>query len=118
MGLLSALKEKITQYVDVYVKLFKINFIGHTASLLSYFMFAMIGLFMVFCILLLAGLGITEAFVAAGLAKALAFLITIGIYLLLLFILFACRKMITRFFAGIIIGIMTESDEEDKEDDE
>ena len=118
MGILSALKEKVTQYVDVYVKLFKINFIGRTANLLSYFMFAMIGMLIAFCILLFTGLGLVEVFVAAGLTKMAAFFITIGIYLLLLFVIFACRKAITRFFASSIIKVMTEGDEEDKEEGE
>lgn len=117
MGILSALKEKVTQYVDVYVKLLKINFIGRTAHLLSYFMFAMIGLFLVFCILLFTGLGLVEIFVVVGMSKMAAFFITIGIYLLLLFIVLACRKAITRFFASSIIRVMTEGDEERKDEE-
>jgi len=48
MNIFGQLKEKLTEYVDVYVRLFKINFIGRTANLLSYFMFAMICMLIVF----------------------------------------------------------------------
>ena len=51
MGILNQLKEKITQYLNVYIKLFKINFIGRSASLFSYFLFALICLFIAFCVI-------------------------------------------------------------------
>ncbi len=112
MGIFSQLKEKVTQYVDVYVKLFKINFIERTANLLSYFIFLLIGLFIVFCILLFTGFGLTEVFIMLGLTKMAGFFVTIVIYLLFLLIIMAMRKKITRFFATGIIRVMTEGDDE------
>ena len=118
MSIFSQLKDKITRYIDVNIKLVKINFIERTSGVLSYVIFAMILLFIVFCIMLLLGFGLTEEFVEMGLSRAVSFFITIGIYLLLFIIVIALRKNITRFFAGKIINVMTESDNEDKTEEE
>jgi hypothetical protein len=113
MSIIGRLKEKIAQYVDVYIRLIKINFIGRTANLLSYLMFAMISLFIAFCIILFLGFGLVEVFVALGLSKLASFFITIGIYLLLLAVVIASRKKITRFFASGIISVLTDDDEDE-----
>ena len=115
MSILSGLKEKVTQYVDVYVKLFKINFISRTANLLSYFIFLLICLFIVLCILLFIGFGLAELFILLGLTKMAAFFLVIAIYVLFLIIIFSLRNNITRFFATGIIRVMTEGDEDEKE---
>jgi len=114
MGILSQLKDKVTQYIDVYIKLFKLNFIGRTASLLSYFMFAFIALLIIFCIILFTGFGLAEIFIALGLSRLASFFAVVGIYLLLLVIAVACRRPITRFFASGIIRELTKGDEEDE----
>jgi hypothetical protein len=113
MSIIGQLKEKVTQYIDVNVRLLKINLIGKTASLLSFFLFALIGLFLFFCIILFAGMGIEEAMTDAGMSKTASFFITTGIYALLLVILVAVRKPITRSISNIFIQAMTEDDEEE-----
>ena len=115
MGILSQLKEKVLSYVDVNIKLFKINLIGRSAKLFSYFFFALICLFIFFCIILYIGFGLTEVFVDAGMSKMAAFFIVTGIYALLLVVVFACRKSITRFFATGFIRVLTEGDDEGDE---
>ncbi len=116
MGILGGLKDKIVRYLDVYIRLIKINFIGRTAGLLSYLMFGMICLFIFFCIILFLGLGLVEMFNAMGLSKLASFFITIGIYVLMLIIVIASRKRITNFFSSGIINVLTEDDEpENKE---
>ena len=117
MGILNQLKEKITQYLNVYIKLCMINFIGRSASLFSYFLFALICLFIAFCVILFIGFGLTEVFIEAGLSKMVSFFIVIGIYILLLLIVMMLRKPITRFFASGFIRVLTEGDEEDEEKD-
>jgi hypothetical protein len=114
MNVLSRLKEKVSEYIDVYVKLFKINFIGRTANLLGYFMFAVISLLIVFCIVLFSGFGLVEVFMGAGATKLVSFFLTVGVYLLLLSVVFACRKKLVRFFASAIIRVLTEGDEENE----
>ncbi len=112
MGIFASIKEKITDYVDVNIKLLKLNFIGQSASLFSYLMFALVGLFIGLCILLFAGFGLTVALIGCGLSKPASFFITVGIYFLLLISVYVLRKKIMKFFANAFIRVMTE-DEED-----
>ena len=118
MNILGSIKEKVVRYIDVYIRLFKINLIGHVARLVSYMMHGMIALLILFCIILFLGFGLTELFVSAGMCKAAAFFITIGIYLLLLIIMLALRRRITGFFAGRIISVLTEDEEKDNQEKE
>ena len=111
MNIFGSLKEKITQYADVYLKLLKLNFIGRTASVMGYFMFAMICLFFIFCTMLLLGLGIVEAFCAMGLSRVASFFITLGIYVLFLFIFVSMRRRVTNFFAGLFIRMLTDEND-------
>ncbi len=114
MSIFGSLKSKITQYAESYIELFKLNLIGKTASLLSYFMFAMICMFVAFGIIILLGFGLTEVFIAVGLSKVAAIFITIGIYILLLLVLLGLRKNITNYFAGTFIKVMTEGEDENE----
>jgi len=113
MSIFGSLKEKVTQHVEVYVKLFKLNFIGRTANLLSYFMFAMICLMLLLCIVLFMGFGMVEMFIIFGLPKMGAFFATFGMYIIFLLIVIAAREKITRFFATGVIRVLTEGDEDD-----
>ena len=115
MSILSDLKQKITGYLDVYIKLLKINFIGRSASVFSYFLFTLICLFFCFCIFLFIGFGLTEVFAQAGMSKMASFFVVIGIYFFFLIIVVALRKKITRFFASGFIRVLTEGDDEDGE---
>ena len=115
MSILTQLKEKVTQYLNVYIKLLKVNFIGRTANIFSYFFFSLICLFIFFCIILYTGFGLTEVFADAGLSKTASFFIVTGIYVLLLVIVVSLRKPITRFFASGFIRVLTEGDDEGEE---
>ena len=115
MSIFSSLKDKVTQHVEVYVKLFKLNFIDRTSNLLSYFMFAMICMLLMVCIMLFLGFGLSELFqVACGMSKMWAFFSTLGVYVIILIIVMGLRKNVTRFFASGFIRALTEGDEEDE----
>jgi hypothetical protein len=116
MSLFAGLKEKITDYAGVYIKLLKLGFIEKTAGLLSYFMFVMICLFIIICIIMFTGFGLTEVFISLGLTRVASFFITTGIYLVSLILIIMLRKKIIRFFTNEMIVVMTEND--DKKDDE
>ena len=118
MLIFNQLKNKIAQYIDVYIRLFKIILIGRIANLLGYFMFAMTSMFIALCIVLFLGLGLVEFFICSGLSKAISFFLTIGVYLLLLFILALLRKKISRFFASKMIKALTAGDEDDEDGQE
>jgi len=117
MSIISRFKDKIQQYIDVQLKLFKLSFIGTTANVLSYFIFLLIGLFIFFCILMFLGMGITELFVMLGFTRMAALFMTIGVYILLLGLLILLRRPVTRFFASGVITVLTDSDKDDDDDD-
>jgi hypothetical protein len=118
MSIIAQLKEKVTAYAEVYIKLLKVNFIERTSDILSYFIFSVICVFITFCILLFLGMGFSEFLTDAGLSKTAAVFITSGTYLLLLLIIIMLRKQIVNFFAAIFVRIMTEADKKPEDDDD
>lgn len=118
MSIVSRLKEKISQYIDVNLKLLKLNIIEVTSNVLSYFVFLLIGLFIFFCILLFLGFGLTELFAMVGFTRMAGFFLTIVVYLLLLGLLILLRAPITRFFAGGVITMLTAGDNDEDSDSE
>ncbi|MBC7555006.1 MAG: hypothetical protein H7257_13640 [Taibaiella sp.] len=112
MSIFGSLKSTVAQYADVYIRLFKLNLIDKTSSLLSYVMFALICMFISFCTMLLLAFGIVELFCYMGLTRVASCFITMGVYILFLVIIVAMRKSITGMFAGTFIRIMTEEDKE------
>ncbi len=117
MSIISRFKDKIQQYIDVQLKLFKLSFIGTTANVLSYFIFLLIGLFIFFCILMFLGFGMVEMFVALEFTRTAALFMTIGVYVLLLGLLVLLRRPVTEFFASGVITVLTDSDKDDDDDD-
>ncbi len=122
MSTFNTIKEAIVKYAGVYIKLFKLNVIGRTAGIISYLIYGMIALFILFCIFLFAGFGLTEVFNDAGFSKVGSFFLTTGCYFLCLLLLVFMRRQITNFFAGKVIEVLTEKIDEggvqDDNDDE
>ena len=116
MNIIGQIKDQVAGYADVYIKLFKLNFIQRTSGLVSYLMFAMIGLFILLGVFLFLGFGLIELFVDLGLSRLASIFIVVGIYILMLLVLMLCRKQVTRFFAGGIISVLTEGDDEPEEE--
>lgn len=117
MSIFSSIKEKIAQYIDVYLKLAKVNFIKGSSNVLSYFIFVLICMFLVFCILLLLGLGLVQALHAAGLSLVASFFATVGIYFILLMVIMGLRKNIVQFFSAAFIRMLTDNDNNAKNED-
>lgn len=117
MSLLDSLKEKITHYFDVYIRLAKLNFIERTSSVMGFLVFALINMFLFFCIMLFLGLGLVEVSIVLIDSKLASFFIVIGVYLLIMLVIFMQRRKIIRFFASSFIKVLTEHDE-DEEDEE
>ncbi len=115
MGIFSSITDKVRRFIDVNINLLKVNLIGRSSVLLSYLMFGMITLFVLFCIILFFGFGMTEVFVGLGLSRLGAYFATMGFYVLLMGGVFAARKPITRYFADNFIKVMTDDGDDDKE---
>ncbi len=110
MSIFSRIKDRVTAYVDTYVKLMKLNFIEGAAKMVSFFLFVMICLFIVFVTIVFVGFGISESLVALGMSQLGAYFITAGVYLLLLFVFVLSRNGVLRFFGDMVVRMMTEGD--------
>lgn len=111
MSIFSSLKDKILEYIDVNVRLLKINLIERSSSILGYLIYVIIILFVVLAALLFFGFGLAELFTQLVNSRTLGYFIAFCVYLLMLWILFASRKRIVRSFANAFIRIMTEQDD-------
>ena len=120
-GILNNIKQKIVRYIEVNLNLFKIELISKSSRLLAYFMFAFVGLFVLFCIILFFGFGLTEVFFDAGMSRVGSLFLTTGIYSFVLLIIVLLRRQIARLFQSVFIDILTEdnaeADDEDKDTD-
>lgn len=112
-NLLDTLKEILARYADIYLKLLRVTVIGKTATLVGYLLFALIGLFFLFCILMFAGFGLVELFVESGLSRMLSVFAVTGIYVLLLLLMLVLRKPVTRMFAGSVVRALSSDQKEE-----
>lgn len=117
MSIFGDIKERISRYIDVNVDLVKVNLIGRTAVLVSYLIFSLIALLIVFCIALFMGLGLTSALMETGMSTVAAYFVTMGIYLVLLIVVILLRKPISGFFADSLVEVLTTYEGDDKDDD-
>lgn len=108
MGLFSGIKDKVLRYVEVNIKLLKVNFIGHAATLMGSFMFGVICLVIACCILFFLGMGAVQLFIDSGMSEAGAYFLAMGVYCLVLFLVLLLRKPISRFFTNSFINTLTE----------
>jgi len=118
MNIINEWKNKIAQYLNVQIKLIKLGFIERTSYLMGYFIFTIISLFFLLCMLLFLGLGLAEWFAAMVNSRIGGFFMAIGAYFLLFLIFFGFRKMVIRFFASAFINVLTEHDDDDNEEKE
>ena len=117
MSFISKWKEKIAHYLEVHINLFKLGLIERASHLMSYFILVFIVLFLSACILIFVGISIAEYFhEIVGFSKHAGFLITGGIYFLLMIFLFLGKRKIINAFSGVIIKILTESEEDEHDD--
>ncbi len=117
MSVFGEIKDRISRYIDVNVDLVKVNLIGRTAVLVSYLIFSLIALLIVFCIALFMGLGLTSALMETGMSTVAAYFVTMAIYLVLLIIVILLRKPISRFFADSLVEVLTTYEGDDDDND-
>jgi hypothetical protein len=117
MSVFAEIKDRIVRYIDVNVDLIKVNLIGRTAILMSYLIFSLIAMLIVFCIALFMGFGLTSALMETGMSTVAAYFITMGIFILLLIIVILLRKPISGFFANSLVEVLTTYDSDEKEDE-
>lgn len=117
LGFIGKWKDKLADYVDMRVRLVKLDFIERTSQVLSFFTFTIVCFLLVLPILLFMGIGVAEFFADMVGSRGGGYLIITGLYLLALGILFMYRKRFIKKFTGLFIRVMTD-DEEDDEDEQ
>jgi hypothetical protein len=115
---ISKWKDKITHYIDLRIQLIKLGLIDRASSVLSYFIFTIVSLFIVLGIFIFLGMGIAEFFAAQLHSYAQGYFLTAGIYILLLIVFVAFRKKIIDIFSSQFISILTENDQDKSEEEE
>jgi len=116
MSFIGKWKDRIAHYIDLRLSLIKLGFVERTAGILSYLIYVFISLFLTIAILIFLGIGLGEWFATLVDSKAGGFLMTAGVFLLLMILLILLRAAIIRSFSGIFIRIMTEMDDEDEKE--
>jgi uncharacterized membrane protein len=113
VNIISKLKEKIIQYIEVKINLVKISVIERSSIILGYLFYSLLLLFVILATILFLGFGLSEVFAELVNSKALGYFMTLVVYIILLFILFASRRRIVRSIGNAFIRIMTEQDDDD-----
>ncbi len=110
-------KKRLLRYADLQFRLVRLDFIHRTSSLLSHLIFIFAGLFLGFAVLLFLGFWIGEWGATAMNSRTAGFGLSIGLYVLLILLLFAFRKPILNGFASQFVRVLTsQSEDEDQED--
>lgn len=117
MNLLEKWRDKATRYVDVRLQLIKLGIIQRTANVISSMMLGIILLFFFFTMFIFMGMGIMKVLSVWFDSEIWGAFATAGFFLIFILVIGAMRKTITTAFAGIFIGIITESDEDDDNDE-
>lgn len=118
LDFLSNWKDKITQQVDLRIRLFKLEFIERTSNVLSYFIFTFVILLLTMAMMIFFGIGLGEWFSEMFHSRIGGYFATTGVYILLILVIFALRKKFINAFSGIFIRVLTERKDDDDDDDD
>ena len=114
MNIFGQLKEKLSQFIEVQLKLLKLGIISNVSNVFSYLIFIFVCLFLFFCTFIFASFGIIEWLTETGLSKTISYFIVTGGYLLLLALILVLRKSFTRFFANGFVKHLTADEGDDR----
>jgi len=116
---LNALKEKVTQYIQLRFELIRLEIIERLVNVMGYFAFIMIAIFLFFSFGIFFFLGVAECMKVLLGSAVYGYLSTAGIILVICIIAGMCSKHIIRFFAGKMAILLTKTyhKQEDSEED-
>lgn len=110
-------KDKIADYFEARIQIIKLDVVGRTSQVLSYLIFTIVCLFLLLPVLIFSGMGMGEYFSEMLNSRGGGYLLTAGVFIVLLLIFIVARKSIIRAFTNLFISVMTDSDENDEVDD-
>jgi len=117
LDIISKWKDKLLGYVVTQVRIAQLSFIERVSGLMSYFIFAIILIFIVFGIFLFLGFGMAELFTAMVNSRIGGFFLAAACYVLLAGVLIAVRKKILKKLSGVFVNILTEKQGDDEDED-
>lgn len=103
----NSLKEKIVQYIALRFEDLRLEVIERIVNLLGYFIFVILLIFFFFIILIFSCFGLAEWLSRVFDSHLAGYFTTAGIFILLFIVIAINSRLIIRFFAGRMIGILT-----------
>jgi uncharacterized membrane protein YqjE len=117
MNIIGKWRDKATRYVDVRLQLIKLGVIERASNVLGSMMLGFILLFLAFSMLIFMGMGLMKAMSIWLDSEVAGSFATAGIFLVLILLFVGLRTKIKNIFAGLFVGIITASDEEEDDED-
>jgi len=109
------MKDRITRYLEVRLRLLQLDIIAFTSRVLGYFIFVLLLLFMVFLLLLLMGMGAAEGFSAWTGSRTAGYFLAVALYLLLGMVVVLLRRPILKRLSDMFIRAFTSDDGDDEQ---
>jgi hypothetical protein len=112
LGFIGKWRDKIADYIDSNVQLVKLELIERVSKVLSLFAFVIFCLLLLLPVLLFMGMSVAEFCADLMGSRAGGYLLLTGVYALLLFLLYVCRKQVLRRLTDMFINEMTDDEDE------
>lgn len=117
LHLFGKLFEKVSEYTDVKIRLFKLSMVERTAKVMGFFMFMLITLLVGLAAFTFLGIGIAKYFAQVTGSEPWGYVITTGIFIVAAFIMHIFKRPFIKLLAGLFVNILTDDDEDEEEDD-
>lgn len=114
---ISALKAYITRYISLRVQEVRLEALERMVNVMGYMVYASIAFVIVFAMFCFGALGLAEFLSAIFDSKTAGYLSIAGLMLVFLCIMFFFKKNIMRFLTGKFVWLLTQSRDEDDEND-
>jgi hypothetical protein len=112
---ISSLKEKITQYIQLRFELIRLEVVERLVSVMGYFAYIIIAIFLFFTAVFFICLGLAEMFSSIFNSKTAGYFCVAGLVLIASLIVALSSKKIVRFFAGKMVWLLTKKKEKQEE---
>lgn len=110
--MIAKLIDKLLNYIPTKLDVLKLSLIERVAVIMGYCVFIMVAMIVTSAAIVFLGMGLAEYFTVLTGSAPLGYLIVTGIYLLLLLLLFACKKSLHKWFANLFVNLLTTYDDE------
>lgn len=114
--MIAKLIDKILNYISTKLDVLKLSLIERVAIIMGFCMFIIVSMVIMSAVIVFLGISLGEYFAAITGSLSLGYLIVTGIYILILVLIFAFKKPLHRWFAGLFVNLLTTSDDGNNND--